>query len=313
MSNSSSTAQKTTYYYSLFKKPDSQHTIKRYYKFITDEYGNRHKSIWITKDEAEKNGAIERGQLREMKSSHQQERLSSQQYVGYIQEQVKTRSKSGRLRTMTRAVGKDGKLYKANENEANESGLPIEPKHIGLQLWYISSGRKHPDQHIKKLQKEFHKLHKLHTKQRKAGLLSYDLNTYTLGNRNKTINEKQINTKGPKIRGSISDVESDMESENDIEQHEDYYSNRNLDLILKSKSKSKFQASESESEFPITRKQNQRVVIKRRHDSKNSKTKQKHEQRYRYDLPTIISESSEESEKITESDTDTDIDIFLKN
>jgi hypothetical protein len=167
------------YHFTQFNLPGSDRTVERYYKFVTLPGGHK-KSVWVNKEEAVQHGATERGAPRTMRPTVRAERLEESKYVGYITSLVGTKRK-GCTRTMTQAVGKDGKLYKANKDEALKTGLPIHPKVQGLQTWYIHSGKKHQSSQIREIQREFHRRHKIHQKQRKAGRLSYALETYTLG------------------------------------------------------------------------------------------------------------------------------------
>lgn len=252
----------TRYFFTKFKLPDSERTVKKYYKFVKGSSG-RDKSVWVSQKEAESNGAVERGGVRTMQASKQSERLDTSQYVGYVFETVKTKSKTGKTRLMTQAVGRDGLYYKANEDEATESGLPVMHKLEGLQKWYIRKGRKSKYSYIKKLQDQFYEQHKARAKQRREGSLSYDKNTYTLGKSDNLLTVEQLEqmenhgTTKPKVvvddrrrsteqRVSIIVADIDVESDDGIESDEQ---DRRLNqLLTRRRQKIKFVAEEEDED-----------------------------------------------------------------
>jgi hypothetical protein len=127
----------------------SNKIVKRYYKLVAGSYvdstgaaKHQRRSVWVSKEEALKNNASERGiaagmdenYVRQMRKSERPERLDLTDYVGFV-----TSMTAGKVtRRLTQAVGKDGKLYKASIKEATDSKLPVVDKLQGMKKWYIN-------------------------------------------------------------------------------------------------------------------------------------------------------------------------------
>jgi hypothetical protein len=119
-------------------------------------------------------------QLPTLRATSGLQRLTADNYVGYVQSRVNTRSRVGRQRVMTQAVGRDGKLYKATGSEAAASGLPVVSKAQGLTQWYVRSGRQSVEPAVRELQDDFYRQQRANQKLRRSGQLSFALHTYHL-------------------------------------------------------------------------------------------------------------------------------------
>jgi hypothetical protein len=245
-----STPSTTRYFFTKYRLADSERTVNRYYKFVRGANG-RDRSVWVSQEEAEGEDAVERGGIRTLRASSHPERLDETQYVCFVQERVKAKGRTGNTRLSTQAVGRDGKYYKANEQEALDSGLPLVPKLEGLQTWYVRRGRKHKYASIRALQDEFWLRHKANAKQRREGLLSYEPHTYVMKTHPDaavwTDHELDVRERRRDRRDADADSDSDSDADADADDSNAATRRRHPELSPQPKPKPKPKPSPSPS------------------------------------------------------------------